>query len=209
MQRRISSDGGATWGPTHTLLPETPQAGVFIRQPLDRAAQRAAAAADLLLRAHPRRKVGRQPRLQRGDDLRRRRTDAGAKSTVPDSTGYVHMNIGRLSDGTLVALFRSRWADAIYRSLSDRRRPELDSAAAHRTAQQQLLDPVRRPARRSPGPGVQPVQRRRRHRAATVALRRDRRRRHRRQSRPRSGRHRADAVRLPGAPRSGARPAPR
>src|SRR5204863_5667792 len=38
---------------------------------------------------------------------------------VPDSTGCVHMNIGRLSDGTLIALYRSRWADAIYRSTSD------------------------------------------------------------------------------------------
>ena len=28
------------------------------------------------------------------------------------------MNIGRLSDGTLVALYRSRWADAVYRSVS-------------------------------------------------------------------------------------------
>lgn len=37
---------------------------------------------------------------------------------VPHSTGCVHMNIGRLSDGTLVALYRSRWADSIYRSTS-------------------------------------------------------------------------------------------
>jgi predicted neuraminidase len=37
---------------------------------------------------------------------------------VPGSTGCVHMNIGRLADGTLVALYRSRWADAIYRSTS-------------------------------------------------------------------------------------------
>jgi predicted neuraminidase len=47
--------------------------------------------------------------------------DAGAtwrEVAVPDSVGCVHMNIGRLSDGTLVALFRSRWADSVYRSVS-------------------------------------------------------------------------------------------
>lgn len=32
--RRISTDGGATWGPVHTLLPETDEGGVFIRQPI-------------------------------------------------------------------------------------------------------------------------------------------------------------------------------
>jgi predicted neuraminidase len=47
--------------------------------------------------------------------------DAGGswrEVVVPDSTGCVHMNIGRLADGTLVALYRSRWADAVYRSTS-------------------------------------------------------------------------------------------
>src|SRR6478752_7237785 len=37
---------------------------------------------------------------------------------VPDSIGCVHMNIGRLSNGSLIALYRSRWADHIYRSVS-------------------------------------------------------------------------------------------
>ena len=37
---------------------------------------------------------------------------------VPDSTGCVHMDVGQLPDGTLLALFRSRWADSIYASRS-------------------------------------------------------------------------------------------
>ena len=37
---------------------------------------------------------------------------------VPQSLGCVHMNITMLHDGTLVALFRSRWADNIYISHS-------------------------------------------------------------------------------------------
>lgn len=37
---------------------------------------------------------------------------------VPESLGCVHMNITPLHNGTLVALFRSRWADNIYYSQS-------------------------------------------------------------------------------------------
>lgn len=37
---------------------------------------------------------------------------------VPGSVGCVHMNVNALPDGTLVALYRSRWADRIYRSTS-------------------------------------------------------------------------------------------
>lgn len=37
---------------------------------------------------------------------------------VPESLGCVHMNIVKAKDGSLVALFRSRWADYIYRSVS-------------------------------------------------------------------------------------------
>lgn len=37
---------------------------------------------------------------------------------VPGSTGCVHMNITLLADGSLLALYRSRWADFIYQSRS-------------------------------------------------------------------------------------------
>jgi predicted neuraminidase len=37
---------------------------------------------------------------------------------VPDSVGLVHMNIHQAGSGQLVALFRSRWADFVYRSVS-------------------------------------------------------------------------------------------
>jgi predicted neuraminidase len=37
---------------------------------------------------------------------------------VPDSFGLVHMSVVPAPDGTLTALFRSRWADRIYRSRS-------------------------------------------------------------------------------------------
>jgi predicted neuraminidase len=40
---------------------------------------------------------------------------------VPDSTGCVHMDVSQLQDGSLLALFRSRWADNIYGSRSEDR----------------------------------------------------------------------------------------
>jgi predicted neuraminidase len=47
--------------------------------------------------------------------------DGGAtwrEQLVPDSVGAVHMNVHPLADGTLLALYRSRWADWIYESRS-------------------------------------------------------------------------------------------
>lgn len=37
---------------------------------------------------------------------------------IPNSVGYVHMNVTLLADGSLLALFRSRWADFVYESRS-------------------------------------------------------------------------------------------
>ncbi|MEU0497580.1 exo-alpha-sialidase [Mycobacterium sp. NPDC006124] len=116
--RRISPDGGRTWGPTQTLLPETTDGGVFVRQPLV-----ALPSGRLLLpifhcvRLPGRRWVGDRDysSVMVSDDGGR----TWREVTVPGSTGEVHMNIGRLSDGRLVALYRSRWADHVYRSTSD------------------------------------------------------------------------------------------
>lgn len=115
--RRISVDGGHSWGDTHVLLPETPEGGVFVRQPPVRLP-----GGRLLLpifhcvRLTGRRWVGDRDysSVMVSDD------DGGSwrEVVVPESTGCVHMNIGRLTDGTLVALYRSRWADFIYRSVS-------------------------------------------------------------------------------------------
>ncbi len=114
--RRISDDGGRTWGPTHTLIPETETGGVFVRQPIA-----VLPSGRLLLPVFhcvsiPGRKwVGDRDYsgVMISDD-----GQAWREVVVPDSIGCVHMNIGRLSDGTLVALYRSRWADYIYRSVS-------------------------------------------------------------------------------------------
>ncbi|RZT19460.1 putative neuraminidase [Mycobacterium sp. BK558] len=115
--RRISGDGGQTWGPVETLLPETTEGGVFIRQPLvTLPGGRMLLPVFHCVRVPGQRWVGDRDysSVMISDDLGTtwRRVD------VPGSTGCVHMNIGRLSDGTLVALYRSRWADFVYRSTS-------------------------------------------------------------------------------------------
>lgn len=115
--RRISGDGGRSWGDIHVLLPETAEGGVFVRQPLQRLP-----GGRLLLpifhcvRVPGRRWVGDRDysSVMISDDG----GDSWREVVVPDSTGCVHMNIGRLTDGTLVALYRSRWADFVYRSVS-------------------------------------------------------------------------------------------
>jgi predicted neuraminidase len=114
--RRISDDGGHTWGPTHVLIPETDAGGVFVRQPIS-----VLRSGRLLLpvfhcvRVPGRKWVGDRDYsgVMISDDGQTWR-----EVVVPGSVGCVHMNVGRLSDGTLVALYRSRWADFIYRSVS-------------------------------------------------------------------------------------------
>jgi predicted neuraminidase len=114
--RRISEDGGRTWGPSHTLIRETAAGGVFVRQPVT-----VLPSGRLLLpvfhcvRVPGRKWVGDRDYsgVMISDDGQTWR-----EVIVPDSIGCVHMNIGVLSDGTLVALYRSRWADHVYRSTS-------------------------------------------------------------------------------------------
>jgi predicted neuraminidase len=116
--RRISTDGGNTWGPIHTLLRETADGGIFVRQPIA-----ALPNGRLLLPIFHCVRVPGQKWVGNRDYSGVMISDDAGESwrevVVPDSTGCVHMNIGRLADGTLVALYRSRWADAIYRSTSD------------------------------------------------------------------------------------------
>jgi len=118
VMRRISTDAGRTWGPIHTLLPETEEGGIFVRQPMV-----ALPSGRMLLPIfHCVRVPGQKWVGNRDYSSVMISDDSGVtwrEVVVPDSTGCVHMNIGRLSDNTLVALYRSRWADAIYRSTSD------------------------------------------------------------------------------------------
>jgi len=117
VRRRTSTDNGKSWGPTETLFDVVGTSGVFVRQPpaiLDNG--------DIVLPifyCHGRpgeRWVGNY------DTSAVRISSDGGRTwqeyQVPDSTGCVHMDVSQLNDGSLLALYRSRWADNIYSSRS-------------------------------------------------------------------------------------------
>jgi len=116
--RRISSDGGRTWAEASVLIPETEAGGVFVRQPPVRLpSNRLLLPIFHCVRLDGRRWVGDRDysSVLVSDD----NGESWREVTVPDSIGCVHMNIGRLSTGRLIAVYRSRWADHVYRSVSD------------------------------------------------------------------------------------------
>lgn len=115
--RRISTDGGLSWGDAHVLIPETDAGGVFVRQPVI-----ALSSGRLLLpvfhcvKIEGRKWVG--DRDYSGVMISDDDGETWRESVVPDSLGCVHMNIVVREDDSLVALYRSRWADFVYRSVS-------------------------------------------------------------------------------------------
>jgi predicted neuraminidase len=111
---RSSDDGGRTWSDIATLIDKP---GTFVRQPPFFADDGAWLLPVFYCRAVPGEK------WDGSNDVSAvlRSTDNGRswqETVVPASLGCVHMNIARLADRTLLALFRSRWADNIYASRS-------------------------------------------------------------------------------------------
>lgn len=114
VRRRVSDDNGHTWGPIDTLFDRP---GTFVRQPIVVASDGAWLCPVFLCRVAP------GERWSGNDDISvvMRSVDNGrswSEHEVPGSVGCVHMNIQPLDEGTLVALFRSRWADHVYMSRS-------------------------------------------------------------------------------------------
>jgi predicted neuraminidase len=117
VRRRVSLDGGRTWGETTTLVPADDRGGVFVRQPITvTRSGRWILPIFLCTRVPGEQWVGDR------DTSSVLLSDDGGGSwrevPVPESTGAVHMNVHELPDGTLLALFRSRWADSIHSSRS-------------------------------------------------------------------------------------------
>jgi len=112
---RISEDNGCTWGPIETLFDRP---GTFIRQPLVVLDNGEWLIPIFYCNTAPGQKwVG-----DNDTSAVKISSDNGRTWTeypVPDSTGCVHMNVEKLPDGTLLALYRSRWADHIYSSRSE------------------------------------------------------------------------------------------
>ena len=169
VRRRISTDAGRSWGKTETLFGLVGTSGVFVRQPpvvLDNG--------DILLPiwyCHVR--PGERWVGSLDTSAVRISSDGGAHLAGGRGAGQhrlLHMGVEQLADGTLLALFRSRWADSIYESRSSDRGPHLVGAGADGAAEQQLLHPVHPAAERAPGAGVQRHQRRRQRGPAGVLV---------------------------------------
>ena len=116
VRRRISRDGGASWGPVETLIPEKPGFGTFIRSPIVVNAR-----GEWLL---PIWRCTKPPAGAWTGDLDTSavlvsadRGETWREVAVPGSTGCVHMSIVAWRD-RLLAFYRSRWADHVYRSES-------------------------------------------------------------------------------------------
>jgi predicted neuraminidase len=117
VRRRISNDSGRSWGPIETLFDTVGTSGVFVRHPpavLDNG--------DWVLPiwyCHGR--PGEKWVGSYDTSAVRISSDQGRTwqdHPVPDSTGCVHMDVSQLHDCSLLALFRSRWADNIYSARS-------------------------------------------------------------------------------------------
>lgn len=114
VRSRWSNDEGATWSPSEQILSGS---ALFIRQRPHVTSDGGAVLP--LFRCTP-----LAGRVWKGDAdvslvaTRRGVDDEWRMHEVPESTGLVHMDVLPAGDGSLVALFRSRWADFIYRSTS-------------------------------------------------------------------------------------------
>ena len=113
---RTSADGGLTWDTPRDMLPHT---GLFVRQPPVVRRDGAWLIPVFRCRALP----GLRWSGDNDDSMLYISHDQGRTWTtreVPDSLGCVHMNIVAGSQGTdhLLAFYRSRWADRVYRNES-------------------------------------------------------------------------------------------
>lgn len=114
VRRRLSRDGGRTWEPSEVMIDKP---GTFVRQPPVVLANGDWLLPCFLCRTTP----GTKWLGEQDISVIKISADQGASwrdVPVPGSRGLVHMNVVPATDGSLVALFRSRWADHIYRSRS-------------------------------------------------------------------------------------------
>lgn len=117
VRRRISLDHGRTWSEPETVFGATAHGGVFVRQPPIVVGERILVPVFRCATVPGKKWVG-----DADDSALMVSTDGGTsweEQLVPGSVGCVHMNLAVLTDGNLLALYRSRWADSIYASRSE------------------------------------------------------------------------------------------
>ena len=111
---RTSVDQGYSWSEIKELFD---QQGIFVRQPIIVLAN----GEWLLPIFHCQQVPGEKWVGDNDTSAVKISADQGQTWTeypVPNSVGCVHMNVNLLQDGSLLALYRSRWADYIYQSCS-------------------------------------------------------------------------------------------
>ena len=111
---RVSQDSGYTWSEIRTLISEP---GTFIRQPITVLKDGSWALPIFHCATRPGENwVGDYDTS--AVCISHDKGKTWQEVSVPESVGCVHMCINVVQDGSLVALYRSRWADHIYRSTS-------------------------------------------------------------------------------------------
>ncbi|MDY6268248.1 MAG: sialidase family protein [Selenomonadaceae bacterium] len=112
VKKQVSTDDGRTWGEPEVVFGEE---GTFSRQPIQILSSGRWVYGNWICTDSNRGLAGDPSAVQISDDQGKtwRRVD------IPDSVGRVHPNIVELMPGVLVAFFRSREADHIYRSTSE------------------------------------------------------------------------------------------
>jgi Predicted neuraminidase (sialidase) len=112
IRRKKSRDGGYTWGPTETMFARP---GSFCRQKIQVLSSGRWIFGNWICFPDDSRNGSDITVMQVSDDEGR----TWREVEVPDSAGRVHANIVEIGPGKLVVLFRSRFADCIYRASSD------------------------------------------------------------------------------------------
>ncbi len=112
IRRRRSSDGGKTWGPREVMFDRE---GSFCRQKIQVLSDGRWIFGNWICFCDDTRNGSDITVMQISDDQGK----TWRAVEVPGSRGRVHANIVELEPGKLAALFRSRFADNIYRSVSE------------------------------------------------------------------------------------------
>ena len=112
IRRKVSRDGGRTWGPTTTMFDRP---GSFCRQKVQVLGSGRWIFGNWICFPDDTRNGSDITVMQISDD----QGATWRPVEVPQSRGRVHANILELAPGKLVALFRSRFADCIYRATSN------------------------------------------------------------------------------------------